>query len=109
VSTIVRAISETPALAEAGLGVVAAARGRPEEARAILAELEARQREQYVSPVALVLLHTALGDADRAFEWLDRAYEERRGWLVYLNVEPMLDSLRGDARFRRLVERMRLA
>ena len=104
-----RAISETPALAEAGLGVVAAARGRPEEARAILAELEARQREQYVSPVALVLLHTALGDADRAFEWLDRAYEERRGWLVYLNVEPMLDSLRGDARFRRLVERMRLA
>jgi TolB-like protein/Flp pilus assembly protein TadD len=104
-----RAISESPALAEAGLGAVAAARGRPEEARAILAELEARRRDAYVSPVALVMVHTALGDADRAFEWLDCAYEERRGWLAYLNVEPMLDSLRGDARFRRLVERMRLA
>jgi serine/threonine-protein kinase len=104
-----RAISESPALAEAGLGVVAAARGRLEEARAILAELDARRREAYVSPVALVMMYTALGDADRAFEWLDRAYEERRGWLVYLNVEPMLDGLRGDPRFRRLVERMRLA
>jgi tetratricopeptide (TPR) repeat protein len=93
-----RAISESPALAEAGLGAVAAARGRPEEARAILAELE-----------ALVMVHSALGDADRAFDWLDCAYEERRGWLVYLNVEPMLDTLRGDPRFRRLVERMRLA
>jgi serine/threonine-protein kinase len=104
-----RAISESPALAEAGLGAVAAARGRPEEARAILAGLEARRRDEYVSPVALVMVYTALGEADRAFEWLDRAYEERRGWLVYLNVEPMLDGVRGDPRFRRLVERMRLA
>jgi serine/threonine-protein kinase len=103
-----RAISESPALAEAGLGVVAAARGRLEDARGILAELEARQRHAYVSPVALVMMYAALGDADRAFEWLDRAYEERRGWLVYLNVEPMLDGLRADPRFRRLVERMRL-
>jgi serine/threonine-protein kinase len=103
-----RAISESPALAEAGLGVVAAARGRLEEARGILAELEARQRQAYISPVALVMMYAALGDADRAFEWLDRAYEERRGWLVYLNVEPMLDGLRADPRFRRLVERMRL-
>ena len=104
-----RTISESPALAEAGLGAVAAARGRPEEARAILAELEARRRDAYVSPVALVMVYSALGDADRAFEWLDCAYEERRGWLAYLNVEPMLDGLRGDPRFRRLVERMRLA
>ena len=55
------------------------------------------------------MVYGALGDADRAFEWLDCAYEERRGWLAYLNVEPMLDGLRGDPRFRRLVERMRLA
>ena len=89
--------------------MVAAARGRPDEARAILAELEARRRDAYVSPVALVMVYGALGDADRAFEWLDCAYEERRGWLAYLNVEPMLDGLRGDPRFRRLVERMRLA
>jgi eukaryotic-like serine/threonine-protein kinase len=103
------AVSDSPALAEAGLGVVAAGRGRPDEARAVLAELEARRRTQYVSPVAFAMLHVALGDGDEAFAWLDRAYEQRRGWLAYLNVEPMLDGLRADPRFRRLQERMRLA
>ncbi len=101
-------VSEAPELALAGQGAVAAARGRSEEARAILADIEARRREQYVSPVAFVMLHAALGDADQAFVWLDRAFAERRGWLAYLNVEPMLDGLRGDPRFRRLQERMRL-
>jgi hypothetical protein len=62
-----------------------------------------------VSPVAFVQLHTALGEADRAFEWLDQAIEDRRGWLAYLKVEPSLDPLRGDSRFGRLMERMRLA
>jgi lipopolysaccharide biosynthesis regulator YciM len=103
------AVSESPALATAALGVVAAARGRPDEARAMLADLEASSHERYVSPVAFVMVHAALGQADPAFAWLDRAYEERRGWLAYLNVEPTLDGLRGDARFRRLLERMRLA
>jgi eukaryotic-like serine/threonine-protein kinase len=102
-------LTTSPALAEAGLGAVAVARGRAAEARAILEELEARRRERYVSPVALVTLSAALGDPDRAFAGLDRAYEERRGWLAYLNVEPMLDGLRGDPRFRRQLERMRLA
>jgi serine/threonine-protein kinase len=101
--------SGSPALAEAGLGVVAAARGRPGETRAALAELDARRATRYISPVAFVMLHTALGELDEAFDWLDRAYEQRRGWLAYLNVEPMLDGLRGDPRFRRLQERMRLA
>ncbi len=103
------ALTASPALAEAGLGAVAVARGRPLEARAILEELEARRGERYVSPVALVTLSAALGDVDRAFAGLDRAYQERRGWLAYLNVEPMLDGLRSDPRFRRQLERMRLA
>ena len=102
-------VSGSPALAEAGLGVVAVGRGRPEEARAVLAELEARRESRYVTPVAFVMLHAALGETDAAFTWLDRAYEQRRGWLAYLNVEPMLDGLRADPRFRRLQERMRLA
>jgi eukaryotic-like serine/threonine-protein kinase len=103
------AVSDSPALALAGLGAVAAGRGHADEARASLAELEARARASYVSPVAFVMVHAALGQADQAFDWLDRTYEERRGWLAYLNVEPMLDPLRGDPRFRRLAERMHLA
>jgi serine/threonine-protein kinase len=103
------AVSGSPALAEAGLGVVAAGRGRPEETRAVLAELEAQAGKRYVSPVAFVMLYAALGEAEAAFDWLDRAYEQRRGWLAYLNVEPALDRLRADPRFRQLQERMRLA
>ena len=103
------AVSESPALAIAGLGLVAAGRGRPDEARAVLGELEARRRQGYVSPVAFAQVYAALGEADPAFEWIERAHEERRGWLVYFNVEPTVDALRADPRFRRLLERMRLA
>jgi serine/threonine-protein kinase len=101
--------SDNPALATADLGMVAALKGRAGEARAVLEGLKAESRERYVSPVAFVTLHAALGETDAAFEWLDRAYGDRRGWLAYLRVEPRLDGLRGDPRFARLLERMRLS
>lgn len=59
--------------------------------------------------MAFTGLYVALGELDAAFEWLEKAYQERRGWLAYLNIEPLLEGLRADPRFRRLVERMRLA
>jgi serine/threonine-protein kinase len=101
--------SKNAVLAIAGLGHVAARRGRPEEARKVLAELQERARNGYVSPVAMVGLHVALGETEAAFEGLERAYRERRGWLAYLRIEPLLEPVRGDPRFHRLLERMRLA
>jgi serine/threonine-protein kinase len=100
--------SGNPVLATAGLGHVAARRGRLDEARKVLQNLQERARSQYVSPVPMVGLHVALGDFDSAFEGLERARAERRGWLAYLKIEPMLQPLHGDARFQRLLERMRL-
>jgi serine/threonine protein kinase/Tfp pilus assembly protein PilF len=100
--------SEHDALAFAGLGHVAARRGRDAEARAVLRELHERARTRYVSPVAQAGLYVTLGERDSAFEWLEKAYQDRRGWLAYLKIEPMLDGLRGDPRFQRLLERMRL-
>jgi serine/threonine-protein kinase len=96
------------AMALAGLGHVAARRGRPEETRAILNELLERGRTGYVSPVPLTGLYATLGEVDAAFHWLEQAYRERRGWLAYLKIEPLLNSLRSDNRFARLMERMRL-
>jgi len=101
--------AQQDALAFAGLGHVAARRGRESEARAVLEELQQRARTRYVSPVAQAGLYVTLGDRDHAFEWLEKAYQERRGWLAYLKIEPMLDGLRGDPRFDRLLERMRLS
>ena len=100
--------SESPALATAGLGVVAAARGRPDEARHVLASLEEASGAGYVSPVAFAMVYAALGEKTAAFAQLDRCYDERRGWLAYMRVEPALDQLRDDPRYARLLERMRL-
>ena len=100
--------SENDALAFAGLGHVAVRRGRLDEAHAVLQELHDRARVRYISPVAQAGLYVALGEVDAAFEWLEKAYRDRRGWLVYLKIEPILDDLRPDPRFQRLVERMRL-
>ncbi len=100
--------SANDALAFAGLGHVAARRGRIDEARAVLQELNERAKARYVSPVAQAGLYVTLGEPDSAFEWLEKAYRERRGWLAYLRIEPMLDGLRNDPRFHRLLERMRL-
>jgi len=101
-------IPEESAYAAACLGYVLAKRGERQAAEGILAELEQRRRSEYVSPVAIQMIHVGLGNHDQAFAWLERAYEERRGWLAYLKVEPMHDPLRSDPRFGEFVRRMKL-
>jgi serine/threonine protein kinase/Tfp pilus assembly protein PilF len=100
--------SNNATLAFAGLGHVAALRGNPSEARKVLEELQTRARTHYVSPVAMVGLQVTLGDIDAAFEGLERAYQERRGWMAYLKIEPMLAAIRSDPRFYAFLERMHL-
>jgi serine/threonine-protein kinase len=63
---------------------------------------------RYVSPVALATVYLGLQEFDRVFAALERAYQERRGWLAYLNVEPLLDPVRDDDRFRHLAKKMKL-
>ena len=41
-------------------------------------------------------------------DWMERAYAERRGWLAYLKVNPVVDALRALPRFKALVRQMRL-
>ena len=102
------ALSTELAYARAGLAYACARTGRTAEARAILDHLYREAKERYVSPVTFVTVHLGLGDTDQAFAWLERAREERRGWLCYLKVEPLLDEVRGDPRFGKLLEVMRL-
>jgi len=92
----------------AAMGWAAVLGGRPDEARERIAALHRRRETGYVSPVAFVLLHAALGDTDAVFEWLERAYEDRRGWLAYIRVEPALMPFRLDDRMKGLLERLHL-
>lgn len=88
------------------LGYARAAAGDHDGAIQILDELCEVTRSRYVSAFEVALIYAALDEVDAAFEWLDRAYEERSGWLPYANVEPRLALLRQDARFERFLERI---
>ncbi|HEV8599370.1 MAG TPA: protein kinase [Gemmatimonadales bacterium] len=93
---------------QATLAYVLARSGQRARAEAVLAELEERDRQGYVSPVAFATVHLGLGNLSRALDSAERAFEERRGWLVYFGVNPLLDPLRGEPRFQALLSRMRL-
>jgi serine/threonine-protein kinase len=92
----------------ATLGWALARGGKTDEARTILGELTEHARRRYVSPVAFAWLHIGLGLRDEVVQAAERAFAERRGWLAYVRVNPILDGVRGDARFEALLHRMGL-
>jgi tetratricopeptide (TPR) repeat protein len=101
-------LSQSHAMALAGLGQVAVRRGRLDQAHGYVQQIFERARSGYVSPVPLIKLYAALGDVNSGLRWLEEAYQQRRGYLAYLKIEPELDPFRSDPRFQRLLERMRL-
>jgi TolB-like protein len=80
--------------------------GKPAEARARAEELEERAAHQYVDGHFMAIASAGLGDKDRAFQWLERAFDERAIMLQQVQVEPFLDPLRDDPRFDDLLRRM---
>jgi tetratricopeptide (TPR) repeat protein len=90
------------------LGYAYAMSGQREKAQQVLDALNKLSKESYVSPFFIAAIYGGLGDKDQAFVWLQKAYHERSGLLVYLKVVPMLDSLRSDPRFRNLAQRLGL-
>ena len=92
--------------ARASLAHTYALRGEREAARAILSELEEYAGRAYVPPHDIALIYSALGERDKAFEWLKLAYQERFSLLVLLELDPRFDNLRADPRFRNLLGRI---
>lgn len=103
-----RTLPASGAYETGALGYVLGRANRRSEAEALLRELEGLRVRGYVSPVAFALVHLGLQQWSAALDWMERALEERRGWLAYLKVNPMLDPIRGEPRFQALVQRMRL-
>jgi len=103
-----RALPGGNPLTTGALGHCYAASGNRGEAEKLLEELEGLSGRRYVSPISRALIYIGLGEKDRAFVWLEKAYAEHDPWLAWLKVDPIFDSLRADARFTDLLKRVRL-
>ena len=65
-------------------------------------------KHSYVSPYSIAESYMRMGEKQKAFEWVEKAYEEHDSGLVSLAVEPMFEPLRSDPRFKEILRRMKL-
>ena len=95
----------------AALAHAYAVSGKRGQALSLLSRLKELElsKQEYVSAYDLAVIHTGLGDKDQAFKSLERAYEQRDGWMAFwLKTDPRLDPLRADQRFASLLRRVGL-
>jgi tetratricopeptide (TPR) repeat protein len=92
----------------ASLGHAYALAGQRDKAQKALDELREMSKKRYVSPYLIAVVYAGLGDKDQTFAWLEKAYQDRSFFLIWLNVEPRFDSLRDDSRFADVVRRVGL-
>ena len=78
----------------------------PRDIQADLQALRAESGQIYLSPYFVAVYYQALGETDRVFEWLEKAYQERSEHLVSMRVDPIFEDLRIDSRFQGLVGRI---
>lgn len=90
----------------AALAVAYAAAGKRRSAQRLVDELEDLKGKRYVLPYNIAKIHASSGNKEKAFEWLERAYQEGNPDLIELNSEPVFDGLRGDARLSELMRRI---
>ncbi|HEX9764599.1 MAG TPA: tetratricopeptide repeat protein, partial [Candidatus Acidoferrales bacterium] len=90
------------------LGHAYAAVGRRREAARILDQLKRLSQQRYVRAEAFAVVYVGLGENDRAFDWLERAYQERSCWLPFIKLNPLFDGLRSDPRYGDLLRRLNL-
>ncbi|MDM0115210.1 winged helix-turn-helix domain-containing protein [Variovorax sp. J22R133] len=101
-----RVAREWPVLV-AARGYTFGVAGRRDEARSVLLEMQALSTHRFVTAYGVALVHAGLGQKDEAFAWLDKAFEERSNWLVWLRLDPRWKTLRDDPRFTAFVERLK--
>jgi tetratricopeptide (TPR) repeat protein len=93
----------------AWLGYAYAVTGMEDESRKIVEELSEIAQTRYVSALWFAVVNTGLNEKDKAFKWLDKAYEEHYEVLVLINVSPFFDPIRDDPRFAELLEKVGLS
>jgi eukaryotic-like serine/threonine-protein kinase len=82
--------------------------GRTQEAFQILDDLTKLAKQKYVAPYFFAGIHMGLGENERAIEYLEKCYEEHSHWLIYLHIDPTMDTLRDNPGFQGLLRRVGL-
>lgn len=80
--------------------------GRPHDSDTALQKLIDAHQQDWAAQIAQV--YAFRGESEKAFEWLDRAYRQRDGGLMFLKIDPILKGLRQDHRYTDLLRKMRL-
>lgn len=101
-------LSSGSAISRAALARSLAVAGRPDSARTLLGQLVSHGDDRYVPSFEIAKIHEALGERDRALEWLERAYAQRSHSMAFLAVDPQLAGLREHPGYVRLLARVGL-
>ena len=92
-----------------GLGHAYAVSGHRDEALNILAQMESDAKQSNrIRATAFSIIFAGLNDRDKAFEWLEKAYEQRYEGVIFVKVQPYYDNLRSDPRYYELLKRIGL-
>jgi TolB-like protein/DNA-binding winged helix-turn-helix (wHTH) protein/Tfp pilus assembly protein PilF len=101
-----KSLSGARPLDSGSLGHAYAQAGKTAEARQILKKINERPPHVYFPAQDIALIHVGLGEKDQAFNWLEKAVQERSPWLIHLRVDPRFDPLRSDPRFAALLRQI---
>ena len=82
--------------------------GNRNEARKIIAALQAASKHHYVANFDIAVAFAGIGDRDNTFQWLEKAYANRESQMAFINVTRRLDSVRTDPRFADLLQKLKL-
>ncbi len=94
--------------AAAVLGYAFGISGKKTKAKKIIKELKNRARNEYVQPAYFGWVHVGLNELDAAFQYFDKAFEERSWWVVYMKIWPCPEQMIKDARYTKLLKKMGL-
>ena len=86
-----------------GLGYTCAVAGQRERGQAIQQQLAELATHRYVSPDDHAIVCLGLGDVKQTFSWLRTVVADRSEWLCKFGVDPVLDALRSESRFKELL------
>jgi eukaryotic-like serine/threonine-protein kinase len=75
---------------------------------AVVAKMKALSKQRYVDPFFFVVIYNYRGDRDRAFAYLEKSYAEKSYWMTSIKIHPVVDGLRSDPRFAKMLKKMNL-